>query len=345
MNKEKRTLPVVSLIFRKTVTNFFSIEKVFFVLADEFKDSVDSCNIFVPFASTSLCNVFRNILSVRKIKSDLFHITGDVHYMVLGLPRSRTILTIHDCVFLRRNNGIKKWLVNRLLLKWPVKYCRQITTISERTKQDIIEHTGCKPDKVIVIPNPVSTQITYQIRPFQKQKPVILFIGVTVNKNLERVVEALADISCILEIIGLLSEDITKLLTRYHIDYRNSFSLSEEELVKKYCDCDIVLFPSLFEGFGLPIIEGQKAGRAVITSDLQPMKDVAGTGACLTDPFNVAAIRQAVLKVIDDDAYRNELIQNGFLNVKKYEPEYISRQYLNLYDTILKNVTYKNKPR
>jgi glycosyltransferase involved in cell wall biosynthesis len=341
MNKEKRTLPVVNLIFRKPVANFFSIEKVFFVVVNEFKNSIASHSINVPFASASLYNVLRNILSVRKLKSDLFHITGDVHYVVLGLPRKKTLLTIHDCVFLYRYKGIKKWFMHRLFLKWPVKYCRQITTISERTKQDIIEHTGCAADKIMVIPNPVSKQITYHVRTFNKQKPVILFIGTTANKNLERVVQAVAEIPCVLEIIGPLSVDIKKLLTKYAIHYQNSFGLTEDELAKKYADCDIVLFPSLFEGFGLPIIEGQKAGRVVITSDLQPMKDVCGEGACLIDPFSVDTIRESVLKVIDDDAYRNELIQKGFLNVKKYEPEYISKQYVDLYYTFLNINSYK----
>lgn len=344
MNKEKRKLPVINLIFRMPVANFFSIEKVFNVVENEFKDKISSQNFCVPFTSSSLYNVLRNILSVRKLKSDLFHITGDVHYMVLGLPRKKAILTIHDCVFLYRYKGIKKWFMHRLFLKWPVRYCRQITTISERTKQDIIEHTGCAADKIMVIPNPVSKQIIYHARPFQKQKPVILFIGTTANKNLERVIQAIANISCTLEIIGPLSVDIEKLLSEYAIHYQNSFSLTEEELVKKYCDCDIVLFPSLFEGFGLPIIEGQRAGRVVITSDLQPMNEVSGGAACLADPYNADSIRQCVLKVIDDDVYRNDLIQNGFLNVKKYESEYISRQYLNLYLTFLNNPAYKNNP-
>lgn len=342
MNKVKDKSPVIHLIFRMPVAHFFSIEKVFYVVANEFKDKISSQNFCVPFTSSSVFNVVRNILSVRKLKSDLFHITGDVHYIVLGLPRSKTILTIHDCVFLYRYKGIKKWFMHHLFLKWPVRYCRQITTISERTKQDIIDHTGCAPDKIMVIPNPVSKHIIYHARPFQKQKPVILFIGTTANKNLERVLQAIVNISCTLEIIGSLSVDIEKLLAAHGIHYKNSFSLTEEELAKKYCDCDIVLFPSLFEGFGLPIIEGQRAGRVVITSDLPPMNEVSGGAACLADPYNADSIRQCVLKVIDDDAYRNDLIKKGFLNVEKYESEHISRHYLNLYYTFLNNPAYNN---
>jgi glycosyltransferase involved in cell wall biosynthesis len=322
---------VVQFLFRKPAA-FFSIEKVFLVVMEELAEKITVRKFFVPFISQSIGNVVRNIRSVKGQKADLYHVTGDVHYIVFGLPRNKTILTIHDCVFLYRYTGIKKWFMHGLFLKWPVAWCRQITTISESTKQDIIKYSGCRPEKITVIPNPVSKLINYKPHQFRKQEPVLLFIGTTPNKNLERVAAALEAIPCILDIIGQLTPEMEALLAKHNIQYRNAVNLPEEELAAKYTDADVVLFPSLFEGFGLPIIEGQKAGRVVITSNLSPMKEVAADGACLADPTSATSIRDCVLKVISDDAYREQLIQKGWLNIKKYEPAYISNQYLQLYN-------------
>src|SRR5690606_13296776 len=97
---------------------------------------------------------------------------------------------------------------------------------------------------------------------------------------------------------------------------------------------DIILFPSIYEGFGLPITEGNKAGRVVITSNISPMKDIAGDAACLVDPFDVLSIRNGLLKVMEDDVYRERLIKNGFENVKRFDAEFISDQYLAIYQKV-----------
>jgi glycosyltransferase involved in cell wall biosynthesis len=97
----------------------------------------------------------------------------------------------------------------------------------------------------------------------------------------------------------------------------------------------MVLFPSTYEGFGLPIIEAQQTGRPVITSNISPMKEVAGNAACLTDPFSVQSIREGVLKVIQDDDYRNTLVRNGFNNAQRYNPEKIANEYFLIYQRLM----------
>ena len=102
-------------------------------------------------------------------------------------------------------------------------------------------------------------------------------------------------------------------------------------MADKYALADIILFPSFYEGFGLPVIEGFKAGRVVVTSNISPMKDIAEGAACLVDPLNVQSIREGLLKVISDKHYRDRLVKDGFEVVKKYEPENIAKQYFQLY--------------
>jgi glycosyltransferase involved in cell wall biosynthesis len=332
-------MALICLLFRKPTLYFFSIENVFDrLVAAMATDRLRIAKVTVPHYSSSPRNIIGNLLFGKKQKADIFHVTGDVHYLVACLPRNRTVLTIHDCVFLNRPGGLKRSLLKWLFLQMPVRRCRLVTTISEATRQDILRETGCDPAKVIVIPNPVDDRIKYVGKAFNDAKPVILFIGSTPNKNLERVIEALEGIDCKLNIIGKLGELQLSLLEKHRIDFANRFNLPDEELIGQYQGSDMVLFPSTFEGFGLPIIEGQQMGRPVVTSDLSPMKEVAGEGACLVDPHDPGSIRRGVLAVIRDAAYRDGLVRNGLLNVQRYSAAAVAGQYENLYTTILTEI-------
>ena len=98
----------------------------------------------------------------------------------------------------------------------------------------------------------------------------------------------------------------------------------------------MLVFVSTYEGFGLPILEAEATGRPVLTSNIMAMPEVAGDGACLVDPYNITAIRKGTLKVINDSSYRKELVQHGFENVKRFRPEKIAAQYVELYKQIIK---------
>ncbi len=333
-------MKTIFFIFRKKNPRFFSIEKVFGTIINETaKRDWNVVSTDVPWFSTSLFNMFRNVWWLRKNKASLYHITGDIHYAVFAFPRRQTVLTIHDSVFIYQTKGFKRWVMLHLFLKWPVRYATAVTTISEKSKSDIVKYGRCSPEKVTVIPDPINNHINFSNKEFNKTQPEILFIGSTPNKNIERTIEALKGIRCRLNIVGRVDEKVIEKIKANGITHNISFNLTEEELNRKYAESDILLFPSLFEGFGLPILEANQAGRPVITSNISPMKEVAGDAACLVNPEDIESIREGLLKVIGDGNYRSRLIAAGQENLKRFQVAAVSKKYSDLYQILLNKIS------
>jgi glycosyltransferase involved in cell wall biosynthesis len=97
----------------------------------------------------------------------------------------------------------------------------------------------------------------------------------------------------------------------------------------------MVVFASTYEGFGLPIVEANATGRPVITSNICSMPEIAGSAACFVDPSDCSSIRQGILRVMNDDGYRADLIGRGLENVKRFRADTIAAQYAALYQEVL----------
>jgi glycosyltransferase involved in cell wall biosynthesis len=206
-----------------------------------------------------------------------------------------------------------------------------VTTISEASRQELLQHVACDPAKITTVPIPLPEGFSPSPKAFTQEWPRILQVGTGHNKNLERVAQALEGLPCHLRIIGKLSEHQRQALAESGVDWSADHDVSDEQMVQEYIDCDILVFSSTYEGFGLPIVEAQATGRPVITSNLCSMPEVAGEAAVLVDPYDVAGIRAGVLRVIQEETLREELIHKGLCNVERFRPAAIAHQYAALY--------------
>jgi glycosyltransferase involved in cell wall biosynthesis len=169
---------------------------------------------------------------------------------------------------------------------------------------------------------------------FDSNNPKILHIGTKNNKNLENTIIALQGINCEFWIVGKLNASQCAYLGESLIKFRNFVDLSNSEILQLYCQCDIVSFLSVYEGFGMPIIEAQAYGKPVLTSSLYPMIEVAGSGALFVDPFNILEIRSGFRKIIDNKNLRDQIIGKGFFNQRRFEINEIVMNYKSVYEGI-----------
>lgn len=275
--------------------------------------------------------ILNDIWRLKRLSADIYHVTGDVNYFCLFLPRSKTVLTVHDTGhYVSTLKGVKRWLYKWLWLVWPIRMAGSVTAISEVTRISIQEDLGYMRE-VKVIDNCYSTVFHSVPKNFNEKSPLVLQVGTQPNKNLTRVIDALKDTPCRLCIIGQLNAECIEQLKNAGIPYRNRVNLTIREVFEQYAAADIVCFASLYEGFGVPIIEANVVGRPLITSNIDPMRSIAGDAACLVDPTNTFAIRQAILRIIQDSEYRERLIANGFLNAKSYSSSTAAARYLDVY--------------
>lgn len=333
MNKIK-----IGFIERKP-NYFVSIEKVFRLVEKGLDQAVFSTSFQqLPFLN-NLSGIVRNLRSFKPDESaDVYHVTGHSHYIALNLPPEKTILTVHDTGFLHTSTGLRRWVLKKLLLDLPLRRLKYVTSVSQATKDEIEANVAGIGGRVRVIENPLDDLFRASEKaPFNVNTPNILQIGASPNKNLDNLIRAVAGLSCRLTIIGDLDERAKVLLQEVGVSYTNKSQLEAEDLKAEYTAADIVSFCSLHEGFGLPIIEAQAMQTPVITSDLSPMREVAGeNGAILVDPYDHASIRKGLLELIEDESLRTRLVTNGLRNIERYDKSAIAAKYAALYMEIIR---------
>ena len=321
----------VKIYLRHPTPGWFSIERVVNTFMRELPEDIEGHLVRLRFPSRGIWNRLKTLANYQSHESCVHHISGDIHYIALVLPRRYLVLTIHDLVCLESSAGIKRLILEWFWFRIPVKRAHVVTVVSEQTRKALIKLIPEAEHKVVVIPNPISSKFS----PVKKNNSTaILHVGTTVNKNLERAATVAKRLSLPFLVLGKLTDSQHQLLTQLSLEYAVFTGLDDSEVPEVYAQAGVLLFASLSEGFGMPIIEAQASGIPVITSNREPMRSVAGSGALLVDPESVDEMCDAVSRVLASEVLRKELILEGFLNVKRFAASAAANSYAMLYRNV-----------
>jgi glycosyltransferase involved in cell wall biosynthesis len=329
---------------RQAVPGRRSIERVFSQVCDALPEDVEVTVHLLPFESRGVWNLLRNMVFARRHRGAVNHITGDVHYIALALPRRSTVLTVHDLVSLHRLTGLRRLLYLLLWYRLPLMWVREVTVISEWTRQELVRlHPGAA-RKITVVHNPASLSKHPAESTGDRERTVVLQVGTGSNKNLRRVVDALQGLPVHLRVIGHLTEQQLAQINAASIEFSSIFAIDDSAMEDEYARCDLVMFASTYEGFGLPIVEGNAAGRPVITSGVAAMQEVAGDAALIVDPTSVSEIRAAVLELRNNRALRDDLVCRGFANLKRFDARAVAGSYATIYRSLARSHRAERRP-
>ena len=263
-----------------------------------------------------------------------------------------SIVTIHDLKYLRFpeffDNRLKyiyyKWIIRRSVLK-----ARRIISISHATKKDIEYLLGISSDKITVIGEAITVTVDVKIHSelpkVLQRKPFLLYVGMNrPNKNCPRIIEAhqkllniLGDKCPFLVFVGVNFDALCQKYSSEENIKKLIFlgQVSEEILITLYKHAIALVYPSLYEGFGLPVLEAMAMGTPVIASNCASMPEVAGKAAILIDPYNINQLVDAIIGIINDRSEREKLRYLGLCRAKKFSWEKIARMILYLYEECL----------
>jgi glycosyltransferase involved in cell wall biosynthesis len=289
-------------------------------------------------------------------KVDLYHATD------FTLPpvakRTKTIVTVHDLSFVRVPDAAPAKLRNYLNSVVPrsVKRADMVIADSVATRDDLIDLYKINPEKIEVLYSGVEKRyqpmrnkdnLKFVLEKYKiPSVPYLLTVGtVQPRKNYARIVEALN----ILHIKGFdlhlviagqpgwLQDDLYETVRRLNLDQHVHITgfVDEADLPILYSHAQCVPYPSLYEGFGFPILESMACGVPVVTSNVSSLPEVAGGAAVLVDPYDVESLASAIQKILQDSDFRSMLVKRGFEQIKNFTWEQTATSLIRLYNQIL----------
>jgi glycosyltransferase involved in cell wall biosynthesis len=280
----------------------------------------------------------KTYLDIRKQKPDIFFAPSSFIIPAI-LPKSqKTIITVHDLVaFLFPSTHNKKAVIlEKIFLKRAVKRAKAIIAISENTKKDIIEKTSTTEEKISIVPCSASEiffPIDKPLEEFRKKTglPNKFFLSVSTiepRKNYDTLIQALAmlhekNIKSHLLIVGKKGWGTTDLEDLIRENYLQKYVhllgyVTNKTLNKLYNLSEGFVFPSYYEGFGIPPLEAMQCGCPVISSHTSSLPEVIGDAGIFCDPSSPAEFAKAMEDVASDENLRTELINKGRIQSKKF---------------------------
>lgn len=276
---------------------------------------------------------------LRRERPDVFHAP---HYVLPPAVTCRSVVTIHDCIHLM----FPQYLPNKMAYAYArasmwaaVKRSDRILTVSEASKRDILHFFNVAPEKIVVVYNaiddhfwltPPDEEVARVRERYQLDHQFILYVGnIKPHKNLVRLIEAFADLrrtgfeELKLLIIG---DEISKLPSlrravhghKLHKHVRFLGYVSDDTLRVLYRLASLFVFPSLYEGFGLPPLEAMASGTPVVASNQSSLPEVTGDAAVLVDPYDVASIVEGMRRVLSDATLADGLRHRGPARAREF---------------------------
>lgn len=284
---------------------------------------------------------------------DLFHATD---HLLPRLARVRSVFTLHDLVFRfypETHKPLNRWFLTLMMPRF-LEAADAVIAVSEWTKKDAIELYGLDEDKVSVIYEgvnprfrPASAERISALRhKYGILEKFVLSVGtIEPRKNFTSLLEAYHSVRngrpdlklVIVGKKGWLYEGFFRKLHELGLENEVIFPgfVRDEDLPALYSAADLFVFPSLYEGFGLPVLEAMACGAPVITSNTSSLPEVTGEATVLVDPNDVQALIRAMSAVLDNKELRGELHAKGLRQAAKFSWETAAYETLALYDKVL----------
>jgi glycosyltransferase involved in cell wall biosynthesis len=273
----------------------------------------------------------------------------------------RTVLTVHDCRFLALPDFYTQREVEnyRRQMMISLKRADMVVTVSEFTRQEFLTYFSFPEDHIKVIHNGFDSpevEENYrkeEVESFIESKKLpqsfLLYIGVLdPRKNLQRLLEAIAHcrnetedfpdliIAGITQEQWLRSDQAIRAKELGHFDHIYLAGVVERDVLSRLTEKALALcYPSLYEGFGFPPLEAMSLGVPVLAGNRSAIPEVTGPAACLVDPMSVDRIAEGLSKIVFDNDYRENLIELGYQQVRRFSWRKAAAEYINLYKKVL----------
>jgi glycosyltransferase involved in cell wall biosynthesis len=292
---------------------------------------------------------------LKKHKIQLFHGLSNEIPLGLNATNIKSVVSIHDLIFKRYPDHYP--FIDRsiydLKCKYACKNADHVIAISESTKQDIIDYYKVPEEKISVIYQSCherymleKTRRTLELvrQRYQLPDSFMLTVGsVTERKNLMGIVEALRQIPegqriplVVVGKGGAYKQKVIQFIQSNRLGKWVQFvDVDFDDLPGLYQTASLFLYPSFYEGFGIPVLESLFSGTPVITSNVSSLPEAGGEGACLVDPANAEEISHAMLRILEDSDYRKRLITKGYDHAEKFKGEPLTHQLMDVYEQLV----------
>ena len=320
----------------------------------------NNTNVFEKKPSSSFYITFYNLWRQKGVTEDLvkdqiniFHgLSGEIP-LGLRANKIKSVVTIHDLIFVRYPHLYSFFdrKIHFYKFKKSAQQADLVIAISEQTKKDIVEFLKIDASKIKVIYQGCHAvfkkdfsdkEYKEVITKFNLPKKFILNVGtIETRKNILLAVKAIKNIDTYLVIVGketAYTNEIKNYISEHHLEDKVLFlkELSLEELAILYKLAKVFVYPSLYEGFGIPIIEALYSKTPVITTCGGVFPEAGGPNSIYVNPTSVNEMESAILKLLQNDDFREEITQKGWEFVQKFNDEVVVKQLITSYNNLLK---------